>query len=426
MKDSLNSYMKSYYLKKKNKSLNTVIKSKLTEINNLSTNLLNSYSNDLYGSNKKEKKYIEMSNLSANKNIISRKNTKKGSLLHLVKNKKHYMFQDNFISKKNYLLRRFILEKDRIKTSKLSLNNRDKLNNTKRERPKTSKKKTLNLLLNNTDMNDSGNNNVFLTNISNGDNTNSEYKSNFFNNNYKKTLRVKVPKKSLKMNSMMNKYHMSKKDFHLHFNSLLDNIIHNKELEFENEKQKKSNNKLIFNDIYNKINQFNRKKTKRFYSCNKDSRRMNTTSNDKKKNLPHAYNNYLNKTKNTYNDMSKTFFDLKSDITNDVNYAKKQKIAVTEKEIKYERITNDVRKIKKDIGYKKPTNKLFNESSALFSLLLNKSEYLNKISSKIAYRHRYFLGKKYGFDAQKDLPKVNIDIDTENYLLKFRKNLPHS
>jgi hypothetical protein len=72
MKDSLNSYMKSSYLKSKNKSLNTVIKSKLIEINNLSTNLLNSYSNALYGSNKKEKKYIEMSNLSANKNIISR------------------------------------------------------------------------------------------------------------------------------------------------------------------------------------------------------------------------------------------------------------------------------------------------------------------------------------------------------------------
>ena len=428
MKDSLNSYMKSCRLKNKNKSLNTFIKSKLTEINNLSTTLFNSYSNDLYGSNKKEKNYIEISNLSTNKNIISRKSTKMGSLLHLVKNKKPYIFQDNFNFKKNYLLRKFILEKDRIKTCKLSQNNKNKnkLNNTKRERPKTSKKQTLNLVLDNTEMNESASNNVFLTNISNGDNTNLEYKNNYFNNNYKKTLKVKMPKKSLKMNSLVNKYNMNKRDFHMHFNSLLENIIHNKELEFDNEKQKKSNNDLIFNNIYNKINQFNRKRTKRFYSSSKYSRRTNTTSNDKKKNIPYAYNNYLNKTKDAYNDMSKTFLDLKSDITNDVNYIKTQKIAVTEKEIKYERMTNDVRKMKKDIGYKKPTNKLFNESSARFNFLLNKSEYLNKISSKIAYRHRYYLGEKYGFDAKKDLPKVNIDIDTESYLFKFRKNLPHS
>ena len=77
--------------------------------------------------------------------------------------------------------------------------------------------------------------------------------------------------------------------------------------------------------------------------------------------------------------MSKTFLDLKSDITNDVNYIKTQKVAVTEKEIKYERITNDVRKMKKDIGYKKPTNKLFNESSARFNFLLNKSEYFQNV-----------------------------------------------
>ena len=427
MKDSLNSYIKSCSVRSKNKSLSTAIKSKLTEINNLSSTLLNSYSNDLYGSSKKEKNYIEMSNLSTNKNIISRKSSKMGSLVHLIKNKKKpYILQDNLSFKKNYLIRKFILEKDRIKTAKLSLSNKSKLNNTKLERTKTSNKKILNLLLNYTKMNESANNNLFLTNISNGENSNSEYKSNFLNNNYKKALRVKMPKKSFKLNSMENKYHMNKKDFHLHFNSLIDNIIHNKELEFEKEKQKKTNNDLIFNNIYNKINQFNRKNIKRFYSCNKDSRRMNTTSNDKKKNIPHAYNNYLNKTKDAYNDMSKTFFDLKADITNDINYIKTQKIAVTEKEIKYERITNDVRKIKKDIGYIKPTNKLFNESSARFNFLLNKSEYLNKISSKIAYRHRYYLGEKYGFDAKKDLPKVNIDIDTESYLFKFKKNLPHS
>ena len=426
MKDSLKTYLISCSLQNKNKPLNTVIKSKLREINNLSTTLLNSCSNDLYASNKKEKEQnlIEMSNLSTNKNIINRQNAKNGSLLHLFKHKKLYKFQDNFNFKKNYLLRKFILEKERTKTSKLLVNSKNKLNSTRRERPKTSKKKSLNLILNNAEMNE---NNIFLTNISNGQITNSEYKNNIFNHSIKKTLKIKVPKKSLKMNSMINKYHMKKKDFSTHFNSLIDNIIHNKELEIDNEKQKKSNNDLIFNNIYNKINQFNRKRIKRFYSCNKDSRRKNTTSNDKKKNIPHAYKNYLNKTKDTYNDMSKTFFDLKSDITNDANYDdKRQKMAVTEKDIKYERITNDVRNIKKDIGYKKPSDKLFNESSANFNFLLNKSEYLNKISSKIAYRHRYYLGQKYGFDAKKDLPKVNIDIDTDSYLFKFKKNLPHS
>ena len=242
MKASLNSYMKSYSLKSKNKPLNTVIKSKLKEINNLSSTLLNSYSNDLLGSNKKEKTSEEMPNLSTNKNIINRKSTKMGSLIQLFKNKKAYMFQDNLSFKQNYLINKFILENDRIKTGKLSLNNRNKnkLNSTKRERTKTSKKKILNLMLNNTEMNESGNNILFLTNISNGEISNSEYKSN-----YKKTLKIKVPKKSLKMSSLMKKYHMNKKDFHLHFNSLIDNIVYSKELEFENEKQKKKKNDLI-------------------------------------------------------------------------------------------------------------------------------------------------------------------------------------
>ena len=57
---------------------------------------------------------------------------------------------------------------------------------------------------------------------------------------------------------------------------------------------------------------------------------------------------------------------------------------------------------------------------------MNKSEYLKKMSAKITFRHRYYMGDKYGFDAKKDLPKVNIDIDTESYLFKFKKNLPYS
>ena len=116
MKASLNSYMKQYSLKSKNKPLNTVIKSKLKEINNLSSTLLNSYSNDLLGSNKKEKTSEEMPNLSTNKNIINRKSTKMGSLIQLFKNKKAYMFQDNLSFKQNYLINKFILENDRIKT----------------------------------------------------------------------------------------------------------------------------------------------------------------------------------------------------------------------------------------------------------------------------------------------------------------------
>ena len=48
---------------------------------------------------------------------------------------------------------------------------------------------------------------------------------------------------------------------------------------------------------------------------------------------------------------------------------------------------------------------------------MNKSEYLKKISAKIAYRQRYYMGEKYGFDAKKDLPKVNIDIDNSILLL---------
>ncbi len=189
----------------------------------------------------------------------------------------------------------------------------------------------------------------------------------------------------------------------------MDNIIRNKEIEFDNILKYSSHNKI--DKIYNTLSQFNRK-VKTFIPSHQDYHRETTISNEKKMNIPYIYNEYLKKTKNVYNELNKTFFDLKSDITNDADYDKKpskKKRALTAKEIKYEEMHKDVKKMKKDIGYITPSTDLFIETTSNFQLIANLSEQLNKLNSNIAYRYRYYLGERYGFDAKKDLLKSNFD-----------------
>jgi hypothetical protein len=77
----------------------------------------------------------------------------------------------------------------------------------------------------------------------------------------------------------------------------------------------------------------------------------------------------------------------------------------------------------KDIGYEKPSIELFTDKSTSFQFLTSIFENLNKLNSNIAYKHRYYFAKKYDIDIKKDLLK--IEIENEDYLFKFRKNLPH-
>ena len=167
------------------------------------------------------------------------------------------------------------------------------------------------------------------------------------------------------------------------------------------------------------------KRKKKFSPINQGYYGDNTASVELKKKLPSFYNNYLNQTKKTFTNLNNTYSEIKNDITYDIVYDLKpnlKKKAFTEKELKYEEMNNDVKEMKRDIGYKKPSIELFTDKSTSFQFLTGKFDSLNKINSNIVYKNRFYLAKKYGIDIKKDLYK--IEIDNEDHLYKFRKHIP--
>jgi hypothetical protein len=334
---------------------------------------------------------------------------KNNFLFNSFKSKSPNVLYNNFRTKKS--IRKFIIQKEKSKI-KLKLN-KSKLLKIESKDNMNSKKIFTNFKLNYS-------NNISNINPNKGENKKNENNIRLSLNNFKKPINQKV----MKLSKKPKNNNFSRKDFHIHFNSLLDNIIRNKENEFDNILKTSSHNDEI-DKIYGTLNQFNRK-VKTYIPSRQDYHRETTISNEKKMNIPYIYNEYLNKTKNVYNELKKIYFDLKSDITNDVDYDKqpsKKKRAVTAKEIKYEEIHNDVKKMKRDIGYITPSTDLFIETTSNFQFITNLSEQLNKLNSNIAYRHRYYLGKRYGFDAKKDLLKINFDDD--EYPANLKKSNDH-
>jgi hypothetical protein len=415
MSASLNSLLKSIDLGIKNskKPAKYIINSKINEVNNLSS-LLDNYSNDEFlnrlhrfikKSTRKNKK-AETTNLT-----INNASNKKIFLFNSFKSKSPNLLYNNFRTKKS--LRKFIIQKEKSK-AKLTLDkskllkadSKDNINNKK--------------IFAKFKLNYSNNKSNISPNI--GENSKTENNILLDLNNFKKPSKKKVMKLSKKPKN--KKLYLSSKNFPIHFNSLLDNIIRNKENEFDNILKNSSNNVEI-DKIYGTLNQFNRK-VKTYIPSYQDYHRETTISNEKKMSIPYLYNEYLNKTKKVYNELNKTYFDLKSDITNDIDYDKKpskKKRAVTAKEIKYEEMHKDVKKMKRDIGYITPSTDLFIGTTSNFQFITNLSEQLNKLNSSIAYQHRYYLGKRYGFDAKKDLLKINFD-DNE-YPANLKKSNDH-
>ena len=328
---------------------------------------------------------------------INNASNKKIFLFNSFKSKSPNLLYNNFRTKKS--LRKFIIQKEKSK-AKLTLDkskllkadSKDNINNKK--------------IFAKFKLNYSNNKSNISPNI--GENSKTENNILLDLNNFKKPSKKKVMKLSKKPKN--KKLYLSSKNFPIHFNSLLDNIIRNKENEFDNILKNSSNNVEI-DKIYGTLNQFNRK-VKTYIPSYQDYHRETTISNEKKMSIPYLYNEYLNKTKKVYNELNKTYFDLKSDITNDIDYDKKpskKKRAVTAKEIKYEEMHKDVKKMKRDIGYITPSTDLFIGTTSNFQFITNLSEQLNKLNSSIAYQHRYYLGKRYGLNKKKDLLKINFD-----------------
>jgi len=446
MKISLNSLMKSYKYKSKKESPYFIMNSKISEINNIS-NLFTNYSNDKDKDKNSEKSFLpvtpaltmkplpenkklEISNISIIKNNINKNNNNEYSLKNLYKNKVNNFLNNNNNFKKNIKLRKFMFEKEKVKNISLEINHK-KNNANKNKNKKISKS----FLINKRNISSNSLNASNTTNknsISKNKNSEKISLNNIKLKNNKKFLKgkkIKLLKMPYKFKNISNKYDiLSHKDFYVHFSALLENIIRKKENEIDNN-IKTTSNKHLLEKMYDNINLFNRKikKIKKFTPILHEYHRDNTTSIENKKNLPYFYNKYVNKTKKIFTDLNNTYNELKKDITSDIIYNKKPKLEkrgrTVVKDLKYEELNNEVKEMKKDIGYEKPSIELFTDKSTSFQFLTSIFENLNKLNSNIAYKHRYYFAKKYDIDIKKDLLK--IEVENEDYLFKFRKNLPH-
>ena len=437
--------MNSYNYKSKKNSPYFIINSKISEINSISSLFINS-SNDKNISNNKDSNLhksfepskpslslkpnkkninIEISKLSLGKNNLFNVNNKNISLFHLFKNKGPKILHNKHNFKNTIPLRKFIFEKEKEKNRNLIDHKFIDCSNNKNNKKKKESKSLLNYRRN------ISINNLSVTNESkeyekNKDKTDITNIIGVKKNEKKKKIKIKKSFK-IKYVTNNNKYGgLSKKDFYIHFNSLLDNIIRKKEKEIDT-RIKTAKNHSLFDKIYDNILQFNRKlkKVKKFNPVLREYHRENTTSIEKKKNIPFFYNNYLNKTKKVYGNLNITYSELKNDIVCDLLYDKKPKkkrIALTEKEIKMEEFSNNIKELKEDIGYKKPSIELFSDKSTAFNYLTGEFDKLNKLNATIAYKHRHYFASKYDIDLKKDLLKIGGD-DNE-YLFKFKKNLP--
>ena len=277
------------------------------------------------------KKFYDMSRISqinssynkikSNKNINNTKNSKDNSIPLIIKednfNKNKinnlYKSQKYFLNKKNK--RQLKLEKLNIfdfyksnkiiiPTNSLNLTNNiemDKYNNflSGKENDKSKDIKDKNLELS---------------------------KINLFNNipdNKKIKLSNKNPINILYNNAI------PKKNYKIRNHLLLDNIIKEKELEFEKENKLPSDKILL--QRFNENNFFIRKSKNKRPILNQYTREM-TASIENKKNIPSAYNHYLNQTKNIYDNVDKSYSHLKGEITYDLirekekNFKKEEKV----------------------------------------------------------------------------------------------------
>ena len=432
MNVTLDSLMKPYNYMNKKESPSYIVNSKISEINNLSTLFTNKSTdkdnNNLKKSvrpstgsltlkyNKKTNKYnIFNLSFSKYKTYIDKTSAKDKSMIKLSKNKIPSPINKNYNSKKSNKLKLFIFNKEQPK--KIEINTK---NNKIISKSSLDNKRNVSI------------SNISISNISNKNNYKNYKPKEYFNSEKTKKpinlKKIKQFKKPYKIKNLHNKYEiLSNKDFNVHFNSLLENIIRRKENEIDKNMKISADYQNLFKNMYKNYNLFNRnsKKIKKFNPILHEYFRNNTTSIENKKNLPYFYNNYLNKTKKIFKNIKNTYSELKNDITYDLIYDKKIKFSrktMTEKELKKEEITNDVKNIKRDIGYQKPSIELFTDNSTSFQYLTGMFDSLNKLSSNIAYKNRYYFAKKYGIDIKKDLLK--IEIENGDQLDKFKKNLP--
>ena len=253
-----------------------------------------------------------------------------------------------------------------------------------------------------------------------------DMKDNNLSQDYNNISSIKLSKKlpSKPINIEYNKA-FPKKRFRIRYNLLLDNILKEKEKQFD-KNWKVSSDKNILRKFIEK-NSFSQGRKIKKAILNEYIRNI-TVSIEKKQNIPKPYKYYLIQTKTIYNDLNKTYSYLNNDIKYDIIHDKEKHCKSEEKikrllQKKYDEIDKLIDSLKSNnipLVDNFIKNKI-NKNQVTMNIIAWNIDELKNLNEDIAYKHRKFFANKYGMDQKKGL--INIDTKNDEFLIKYQKNL---
>ena len=252
-------------------------------------------------------------------------------------------------------------------------------------------------------------------------------KENSSYNDFNNISTIKLSKKSITKNPINIEYNKAfrKKRFRIRYNLLLDNILIEKEKEFD-KNWKIPSDKNILKKFIEKNNYSQNRKIKK--PILNEYIRDITVSFENKKNIPKPYKYYLTKTKHIYNNLDKTYSFLKDDIKYDLIHDKEKQCKSEEKikrllHKKYDEIDRmiDVLKIKKIPLVDNYIKNKENKNQMVIDNTTWSVDGLKNLNEDIAYKHRKYFANKYGIEYKKNM--LDVDTNVDDFLIKYQKNL---
>ena len=252
-------------------------------------------------------------------------------------------------------------------------------------------------------------------------------KENSLYNDFNNISTIKLSKKSITKNPINVEYNKAfrKKRFRIRYNLLLDNILIEKEKEFD-KNWKIPSDKNILKKFIEKNNYSQNRKIKK--PILNEYIRDITVSFENKKNIPKPYKYYLTKTKHIYNNLDKTYSFLKDDIKYDLIHDKEKQCKSEEKikrllHKKYDEIDRmidclNIKKIPLVDNYIKNKE---NKNQMVIDNTTWSVDGLKNLNEDIAYKHRKYFANKYGIEYKKNM--LDVDTNVDDFLIKYQKNL---
>ena len=252
-------------------------------------------------------------------------------------------------------------------------------------------------------------------------------KENSSYNDFNNISTIKLSKKSITKNPINIEYNkvFRKKRFRIRYNLLLDNILIEKEKEFDKNWKIPSDKNILKKFIEKNNYSQNRKIKKPILS---EYIRDITVSFENKKNIPKPYKYYLTKTKHIYNNLDKTYSFLKDDIKYDLIHDKEKQCKSEEKikrllHKKYDEIARmidclNIKKIPLVDNYIKNKE---NKNQMVIDNTTWSVDGLKNLNEDIAYKHRKYFANKYGIEYKKNM--LDVDTNVDDFLIKYQKNL---